>query len=40
MTDSMLEQCEIEQGAPGARWLFVVTGGSWLLIALLVLQAV
>jgi hypothetical protein len=35
---AMLEQPEVEQGAAGAWWLFVLTGGAWLGISVLVFE--
>lgn len=37
----MFEHYEVEQGgAEGAWWIFVLSGASWLAIALLVFHAV
>jgi cbb3-type cytochrome oxidase subunit 3 len=40
ITNLMFEDREMEVHAADAWWLFVVTGASWLVIALLVFQAV
>jgi hypothetical protein len=37
-TDSMCEEREVEEGAAGAWWIFVLTGIAWLVLALLVFQ--
>lgn len=33
---SMYEEREMEEGAAGAWWIFVLTGLAWLVVALLV----
>jgi len=40
ITRSMYEDHELEVHAADAWWLFVLTGASWLAIALLVFQTV